>query len=90
MNRIPVLISLPAESIEKIRATPDLQQKEMQFIKQWQDDGILESFFISVSKTGAALIFKDVNEIQTKELIETLPYFPYMSKVDYFDLDKQF
>lgn len=90
MNRILVLITLPTESIEKIRATPDLQQKEMQYIKQWQNDEILESFFITVSKTGAALIFKNVNVAQSKELIGTLPYFPYMSKVDYFDLDKQF
>jgi hypothetical protein len=50
----------------------------------------LESFFISVSKKDAVLIFQNVDESRTKELIETLPYFPYMEKIDYHNLNKQF
>jgi hypothetical protein len=85
-----VVISISLQSIEKIKAIPDLPQKEMQFIKQWQQEGTLENFFLAVSKTGAVLIFKDISEAKAKELIETLPYFPYMSKVDYFNLEKHF
>lgn len=85
-----VLISLSIESMEKIKAIPDLPQKEMQFIIQWQQDGILENFFLTASKTGAVLIFKDVNEVMAREMIESLPYFPYMSRITYLNLDKHF
>lgn len=30
------------------------------------------------------------DETRTKELIESLPYFPYMEKIDYHLLNKQF
>jgi hypothetical protein len=46
--------------------------------------------FISVSKKDAVLIFKNIDESKTKELIEILPYFPYMQKIEYHILDKQF
>jgi hypothetical protein len=56
----------------------------------WKEEGILENFFISVSKKVAVLIFKNIDESKTKELIEILPYFPYMQKIEYHILDKQF
>ena len=90
MNRILVLISLSGNGIETIKANPELPRKEMEFVNQWKEEGILESFFISVSRKDAVLIFQDVNEIRTKELIESLPYFPYMSKIEYHLLNKQF
>ncbi|WP_336517040.1 hypothetical protein [Pollutibacter soli] len=62
----------------------------MEFINQWQQEAILEIFFLSVSKTGAVLIFKDIDEAKAKELIEILPYFPFMEKVEYLNLDKHF
>jgi len=47
-------------------------------------------FFISVSKKDAVLIFQNVDEAKAKALIEILPYFPYMSKIEYHSLNKQF
>jgi hypothetical protein len=35
-------------------------------------------------------VFAGVDEARTRELIGTLPYFPYMSMVEYVDLVKQF
>lgn len=90
MNRILVLITLSEGGIEKIKANPELPKKEMEYVNQWKAEGILESFFISVSKQDAVLIFKNLDEVKTKELIEILPYFPYMAKIDYHILDKQF
>lgn len=90
MNRILVLISLSDSGISTIRSTPDLPKKEMEFVNQWKQENILESFFISVSKKQAVLIFQNVDEAKTKELIEILPYFPYMKKIEYHYLDKQF
>lgn len=90
MNRILVLITLSETGIETIRANPELPKKESEFVQQWREAGILESFFISVSKKDAVLIFKDMDELKTKGLIETLPYFPYMAKMEYHNLNKQF
>ncbi len=90
MNRILVLISLSDIGINTIKASPELPKKEMEFVKLWKDEGILESFFISVSKKDAVLIFKNITEAKAKELIEILPYFPYMSNIDYHNLHQQF
>jgi hypothetical protein len=90
MNRIMTVISLSESGIETIKSNPDLSIKEMEFVSKWREENILESFFIAVSKKDAVLIFKNVDEMKTKELIESLPYFPYMSKIDYHILNKQF
>lgn len=62
----------------------------MEYVNKWKEEGILENFSISVSKKDAVLIFKNIDESKTKELIEILPYFPYMQKIEYHILDKQF
>lgn len=90
MSSILVLITLADDGIAQIRANPELPKKEMEFINQWKQEGILENFFIATSKKDAVLIFKDVDEQKVKGLIEILPYFPYMQKIDYHILDKQF
>ncbi|MCU0394911.1 MAG: hypothetical protein MUF29_03320 [Chitinophagaceae bacterium] len=90
MNRILVLITLSDSGIETIKSNPELPKMEMEFVNQWKQQGILESFFISVSKKDAVIIFKDVDESKTRELIEILPYFPYMEKIEYHNLNKQF
>jgi len=85
-----VVISLSIEGIQTIIANPELPKKEMEFVNKWKAENILESFFISVSKKDAVLIFQNIDEVKTKELIESLPYFPYMSKIEYHNLNKQF
>ncbi len=85
-----VSLSLSPEGMATIKTTPELQKAEMQFINDWKEQGILESFFITTNRTGAFLIFNGVDGGRTKELIGGLPYFPFMSKVEYFELDKQF
>ncbi|MBK6776885.1 MAG: hypothetical protein IPG74_13950 [Flavobacteriales bacterium] len=52
MKRTMVSISLSPEGMGKIKATPELQQAEMQFINDWKEQGILESFFITTNRTG--------------------------------------
>lgn len=90
MSSVLVFITLSASGIDTIKSNPELPRKEMEFVNQWKEDGILESFFISVSKKDAVLIFKNVDEAKTRELIETLPYFPYMEKIEYHILNRQF
>lgn len=90
MTNILVLITLSDSGIETIKSTPELPKSEMEYVNKWKEENILESFFISVSRKDAVLIFKDTDEVRTKELIESLPYFPYMEKIDYHLLNKQF
>ncbi len=85
-----VLITLSDHGIETIKSNPELPKKEMEFVNRWKAESVLESFYISVSKKDAVLIFKDLDEPATKELIEALPYFPYMSKIEYQNLNKHF
>jgi muconolactone delta-isomerase len=84
------LITLSDKGIETIKANAELQKKEMEYVQQWKEENILESFFISVSKKDAVLIFRTIDESKTKELIAALPYFPYMAKIEYHLLNKQF
>ena len=90
MNRILVLISLSDNGIETIKSNAELPKKEMEFITKWKEENILESFFISVTKKEAVLIFQNIDEAKTKDLIAILPYFPYMAKIEYHYLNKQF
>lgn len=90
MNRILVLITLSDNGIDTIKTNPELPKKETEFVNQWKGEGILESFFISVSKKSAVLIFQNIDEAKTKDLIEILPYFPYMAEINYHNLNKQF
>lgn len=90
MNSVVVLITLSDSGIETIKSNPELPKKEMEFVNQWKQENILESFFISVTKKDAVLIFQNIDEAKTKELIEILPYFPYMKKIEYHNLNKQF
>lgn len=90
MPHILVSISLSPEGMAHIRATPELQKAEMEFVNRWKEEGLLESFFISTDRTGAFLLLSGVEPGRAKELIGSLPYFPYMSNVDYSEVDKQF
>mgnify|MGYP003479151422 FL=1 len=83
MNSVLVFITLSDSGIETIKSNPELPKKEMEFVHQWRADSILENFFISVSRKDAVLLFREVDEVRVKELIETLPYFPYMEKIEY-------
>lgn len=90
MNRILVLITLSDDGIATIKSNPELPKSEMEFVNRWKEAGFLESFFISVSKKEAVLIFKNLDETTSKGLIEILPYFPFMAKIEYHNLNKQF
>lgn len=90
MNRILVLITLSGIGIDTIKSTPELPKRESEFVQRWKEEGLLESFFISLTKESAVLIFKNMDVIRAKEFIATLPYFPYMASIEYHNLNKQF
>ncbi|HEY0977317.1 MAG TPA: muconolactone Delta-isomerase family protein [Flavobacteriales bacterium] len=90
MERTLVSISLSPEGLATIKAAPELRQAEMRFIHDWKEQGLLEHFFITTDRTGAFLLFQGVDGDRLRGMIEGLPYFPYMAKVEYVGLDKQF
>jgi hypothetical protein len=90
MHKVLVFITLSDSGIDTIKSNPELPKKEMEFVNQWKEENILESFFISVAKKEAVLIFQNIDEATARELIGTLPYFPYMQKIEYHNLNKQF
>ena len=67
-----------------------LKQKEMPFIKKWSEQGILENFYIKSDTNVAVLIFKDLEMEQVVKNMESLPFFPYLEKVEYLELNKIF
>lgn len=90
MNRTLVVITLSYNGITTIKSNSELPKREMEFVYQWKEENILENFFVSMTKKNAVLIFKNIDEVKVKELIKTLPYFPYMANIEYYNLDKQF
>ena len=68
----------------------ELRKKEMPFVKKWHDEGVLENFFVNADTNGAMLIFKDMEMEQVIQKIESLPFFPYLEKVEYRELNKAF
>ncbi|MGF7042296.1 hypothetical protein [Mucilaginibacter lappiensis] len=46
MNRILVLMTLSDNRIDTIKSNPDLLEKEIEFVNQWKQEDILDSFFI--------------------------------------------
>ncbi|MBK7408112.1 MAG: hypothetical protein IPJ40_08635 [Saprospirales bacterium] len=52
--------------IEAIKSNPELPKQEMEFVNQWKEENILESFFIAVTKKDAVLIFQNIDESKSK------------------------
>jgi len=62
---------------------------EREAIAQWTKDGLLYDFFLRQTRNGAVILFKELDEAKSRELIATLPLFPYLKPVEYFGLIKQ-
>ena len=87
MKRVQVNI---INYLDKIANLEEMLPKEFAVAMGWKEQGILEYLFIKDNRTGAVLVFKDVEESKVKELIPTLPLFSHFDKVEYSVLDKQF
>lgn len=59
-------------------------------VMKWKEEGIIEKFFVRTDANGAMLFFKDMEIEQVANKIESLPFFPYLEKVEYIDLNKIF
>ena len=88
MNRIQVILTIDTENLPA--NFQEILKHEQEVVAQWKADGILDHLYLRQSKNGALLIFKNVDELQVKQLMETLPLYPLKKSVEYFNLIKQF
>lgn len=87
MNRIQAILTLDMENIPS--NFQEIIQHEKELVAKWKEEGILENLFLRQGN-GAVLIFKGVDEIKAKELMETLPLYKLKKSVEYLNLVKQF
>jgi hypothetical protein len=68
----------------------EIIQHEQEAVAKWKQEGLIEHLFLRPTRNGAVLVFKDVTEDRAKELMQTLPLYPFMLSVEYLPLMKQF
>jgi muconolactone D-isomerase len=88
MNRVQAILTLDMENIPS--NFPEILKQEQEVVALWKEQGILEHLFLRDTKNGAVLIFKNVDEQQVKELMQTLPFYKLKKSVEYFNLIQQF
>ncbi|MCX6207880.1 MAG: hypothetical protein NTZ19_16670 [Bacteroidetes bacterium] len=88
MNKVQVILTLDMENLPSNFA--EILKQEQEVVGGWKAQGFLEHLFLRQNKNGAVLIFKDLNEEQVKDLMETLPFYKIKKSVEYLNLIKQF
>jgi muconolactone D-isomerase len=88
MNRVQAILTLDMENLPSNFS--DILKEEQEVVAKWKEQGILEHLFLRQTKNGAVLIFKEVEEEQVKELMQTLPFYKLKKSVEYFNLIQQF
>ena len=61
----------------------ELMPQEFAISTSWIKEGVVEHRFIKENKTGAILIFKDVDENEVRRMISSLPMYSNFDKVEY-------
>ncbi len=89
MKRIAVITTKIAANHPEVDFEA-LKQKEIPIVMKWKQEGIIENFFIRADTNGAMLIFQNMEMEQVVQNIESLPFFPYLEKVEYVDFNKVF
>lgn len=89
MKRITVLTTKYADKFPDVDFEA-MKKIEIPMVMKWKEEGVVESFFVRADTNGAMLVFKDLEMDQVKTLIESLPFFPYLEKVDYIDFNRIF
>jgi hypothetical protein len=89
MNRIAVITTKYAANFPEIDFEA-LKKQEIPMVLKWKEEGIIEHFFVREDTNGAMLVFNNVDMAQVVKNIQSLPFFPYLEKVDYIDYNKIF
>ena len=73
MNSVQVILTIDTANLPA--NFQEILKKEQEVIAQWKAEGILEHLFLREKKNGAVLIFNNITEEKTVELMKTLPFF---------------
>lgn len=87
MTRIQVNITC---YLDKIANIDEILPEEFAVGNQYKEEGILEHLLIKDGRTGAILVFKDIDEAKAKELVARFPLFPHFEKVEYSVVEKYY
>lgn len=66
----------------------EVLKHEREVIEQWKQAGYIHDMYLRQTKNGAVLLFKELEEHKVRELISSLPLFPYLKPVEYLGLLK--
>jgi len=87
-GNIGVIFTISTENLPE--NFQDILHHERAVVAKWQEEGILEHFFLRQTRNGAVFIFKGIDEEQVRERIESLPLFPLTKTLELLPLIKQF
>ena len=88
MNCVQAILTIDTENLPS--NFQEIIKHEQEVVAKWKAEGILDHLFLRQAKNGAVLIFKNIDELRAKELMESLPLYKLKKSVEYFALIKQF
>lgn len=69
---------------------PEMIQHEQDVVANLKQEGFIEHLFLRPEKNGAVIVFKNIDDMKAKALMESLPLYQFMKSVEYYPLMKQF
>ena len=88
MSHIQAILTIDTDNLPS--NFQEIIKHEQEVVAKWKAEGILEHLFLRQERNGAILIFKDVDEVKAKELMEKLPLYQLQKSVEYLNLIKQY
>ncbi len=67
----------------------EVLKHEREAVAEWSKQGIIHDLYLRQTRNGAVILFKELDETKARELVATLPLYPYLKSVDYLGLIKQ-
>ena len=87
MNIIAAIITIKSEV--KIEDIAEIINHEREVLKEWTSLGYIHDLYLRQTRNGAVIMFKEIDEQKAREMVATLPLFPYLLSVQYLPLLKQ-
>ena len=87
MQKITAVILTLKEDVN-VEEIPEVLQHEREVVEEWKQAGYIHDMYLRQAKNGAVIMFNEMNEDKVKELISTLPLFPYFKPAEYLGLLK--
>jgi hypothetical protein len=86
MSHIQAILTIDTDNLPS--NFQEIIKHEQEVVAKWKAEGILEHLFLRQGRNGAILIFKDIDEAKSRELMKPLPLHKLKKSVEYFSLIK--